>query len=101
EREGATRADRSLPRRGAAVQGAVVVAFARPVLAEVGEGGLAKLVEEARRLGREGRGGRIRRRLGHGRTSLKNGQGKKKARNGKGVEKLLDSAVPAWFVGWR
>src|SRR5262249_46620537 len=34
--------------------------------AEVGEGGVAELVEQARRLGRDARGGRIRRRLGHG-----------------------------------
>jgi len=51
------------------VTGAVGEALARLGPAEVGEGGLAELVEQARRLGRDVRGGRIRRRLGHGRAS--------------------------------
>ncbi len=50
---------------------AIGEALARLGLAEVGEGGLAQLVEEARRLGRGARGRRTRRQRGHGRTSLK------------------------------
>ena len=46
-------------------------ALARLGPAEVGQGGLARLVGGARGLGRDARGGRIRRRLGPGRPSLK------------------------------